>query len=67
MGQEMSEYTEYANELTAWGMKFYDDMAPLRELIAEYPELKDEIVNELGKALTNSFAGNFNGPSPHGE
>jgi hypothetical protein len=39
--------------------KLYDACQPLRDIIAEHPELEEEIVTELGKGMTQSFAGNF--------
>ena len=42
-----------------WSLKFYDMFEPLRDLLTEFPELREEIVRELGRGMTQSFAGNF--------
>jgi hypothetical protein len=42
-----------------WSLKMYDAFQPLRDVITECPELKVPIVEALGKAFTQSFAGNF--------
>jgi hypothetical protein len=47
----------------AWAKKLYDSFQPVRDLITEHPELKEPIVEiigkAMGKAMTQSFAGNF--------
>lgn len=51
--------------LTAWSMKLYDEFSPVREFIKEHPETKEEIVKIVAEVMTNTFATNFYGPSPH--
>jgi hypothetical protein len=63
-GVEMDD--ESLKNLRAWSMKLYDDFEPVRALIRDHPEMRDEIVKIIGERMTNSFADNFYGPSPHG-
>ena len=51
--------------LAAWSMKLYDSFEPVRQFIKEHPETKDVIVKAIADTMTNSFAANFYGPSPH--
>jgi hypothetical protein len=51
--------------LRAWSMKLYDDFEPVRQFIREHPETKDIIIKAIAGEMTNSFAANFYGPSPH--
>jgi len=39
--------------------RMYTAAEPLRVFVEEYPEFKDTIIEVLGEALTQSFAGNF--------
>ena len=48
-----------------WGMKLYESFQPLRDIIAEHPELKGPIVEAIAKEMNQSFHANFYGPSPH--
>lgn len=49
--------------LRRWSIKLYDDFAPVRELIGQFPELKEPIVQAIGEAMTQSFASNFYEPT----
>jgi hypothetical protein len=44
-----------------WSLKFYDAFQPLRDIIANHPELEQPLVETLGKAMTNAFADSFYG------
>jgi hypothetical protein len=57
---------ESLRNLRAWSMKLYDDFEPVRAFLNEYPEMREDFIEIFGQALTNSFAGNFYGPSPLG-
>ena len=48
-----------------FSMKLYDAFQPVRDILEEFPELKNPLVDELGKAMTQAFASNFYGRSPH--
>lgn len=48
-----------------WSMKLYDSFQPVRDMIAEYPELREPIVEAIAEVATKSFSANFYGPSPH--
>lgn len=44
-----------------FSLKMYDACQPLRDIIAEFPELRGPIVEALGKGMTQVFAGDFYG------
>ena len=50
---------ESLKNLTYWSMRMYDSCQPLRDIIAEFPELREPIVEALGRGMTQAFAGNF--------
>ena len=44
-----------------FSLKLYDSCQPLRDIIVAHPELKDGIIEELGRAMTQEFAKGFYG------
>ena len=52
---------ESLKNLRAFSMKLYDSFEPVRQIIAECPELREPIIEALGKAMTQEFAGDFYG------
>lgn len=56
---------ESLKNLQAAGMKLYDDFEPVRQFIKEHPDMKDVIIEYIGRVMTQSFAADFYGPSPH--
>lgn len=45
-----------------WSIKLYDDCAELREIISEYPELKEPVVEWLKAEFASNFVNTFKGP-----
>jgi hypothetical protein len=43
-------------------MEIWESFAPIRELIKEHPELKEPIIEVVGKFATKCFGSNFQGP-----
>jgi hypothetical protein len=58
---DLDEQDKQAEELLAQELAsgFWESAEPLRVFIEEHPEFREPIIEVLGEALTQSFAGNF--------